>query len=113
MKLQLEAQRREDEREAHVAVEEAVATAVDADDAPLEPLEGIPSVSDQDEAATWHEQQPQPSQSWVAAGWRLTWRTAQTSVGVARGLLRGADYVVDALQPAENTDTDADGKKRR
>lgn len=41
------------------------------------------------------------STSWTAAGFRLAWRTAKTSVSIASGLLRGSDDMLQPETPAE------------
>lgn len=88
----------------------AVSSAVDDADEPLEPLvlpngevAGSPVRNTEESSADGSNSGTSAgasgSKSWAATGFNLAWRTAQTSVSIASGLLRGSDYVKGMLQP--------------
>lgn len=99
-KGEIEERRRKERMEREEAFEEAEMAAMDGEqqenDDELDSLQDA-SAKDQDQ------------RSWTAAGLGLAWRTTRTAVGLAAGLVSGADPAQSVFQPAG----DAHGERKR
>ncbi|KAG2775707.1 hypothetical protein JG687_00001161 [Phytophthora cactorum] len=116
-KIQLETRRRDARnREArrHSEVEMAVSSGIGEQEAPLEPLEGVPGMEDVAEKnyrqaeldrtkeETEDTQRATGSRSLLGMGWTAAWFTLQTSKDIAVGMYHGGDYVRGILYPPED-----------
>ncbi|EGZ11782.1 hypothetical protein PHYSODRAFT_516348 [Phytophthora sojae] len=115
-KIQLESRRRDAKNKdarRHTEVEMAVSSGVREQDAPLEPLEGVPGLEDVAERNSRQAEQDRRrdeasdkaagSTPLLALGWSAAWFTLQTSKDIAVGLYHGGDYVRGILHPPEDT----------
>jgi hypothetical protein len=120
-KIQLESRRRDarlrDARR-HAEVEMAVRSGV-GEDAPLEPLDGVPGMQDVAEKNARQEEQDRrrsgageqkqtgsSSRSLLGMGWNAARFTLQTTKDVAVGLYHGGDYVRGVLHPPDESKKD-------
>ncbi|KAE8913030.1 hypothetical protein PF005_g14122 [Phytophthora fragariae] len=111
--IQLESRRR-DARNRHARrhseVEMAVSSGVGEQDAPLEPLDGVPGMEDvssrQGRRSDEKDAASSGSTSLLAIGWSAAWFTVQTSKDIAVGLYHGSDYVRGILHPREDKEKD-------